>query len=70
MQAGLHAYFAKANAAGGINGRKIRLISKDDGYEPNRATTNTRQLIENDKVFMLIGEVVSPTSMAVVPIIE
>ncbi len=70
MQAGLQAYFSKANAAGGINGRKIRLVSKDDGYEPDRAIKNTRELIENDKVFLLIGEVGTPTSKAVVPIAE
>ena len=70
MKAGINACFAKVNAEGGINGRKIRLISKDDGYEPDRAISNTRELIEKDKVFLLIGEVGTPTSQAVVPIAE
>ncbi len=70
MQAGLNAYFAKINSAGGVNGRKIRLVSKDDGYEPDRAIKNTHNLIEKDKVFLLIGEVGTPTSKAVVPIAE
>ncbi len=70
MRAGLEALFAEVNEAGGINGRKIRLISKDDGYEPDRAIKNTRELIEGDKVFLLIGEVGTPTSKAVVPIAE
>jgi branched-chain amino acid transport system substrate-binding protein len=70
MRAGLEAYFAKVNAAGGINGRKIRLVSKDDGYEPDRAIKNTRELIEKDRVFLLIGEVGTSTSKAVVPIAE
>lgn len=70
MRAGLNAYFSKQNAAGGINGRKIRLISKDDGYEPDRAIKNTRDLIKKDRVFLLIGEVGTPTSKAVVPIAE
>lgn len=70
MRAGLLAYFGKANNEGGINGRKISLISKDDGYEPDRAIANTRNLIEKDKVFLLIGEVGTPTSKAVVPIAE
>ncbi len=70
MQAGLQACFAKVNAAGGVNGRKIKLISKDDGYEPKKAIANTRALIETDKVFMLIGEVGTPTSKAVVPMAE
>ena len=70
MRAGIEAYFAKINASGGINGRKIILISKDDGYEPAEAINNTRELIENDRVFLLIGEVGTPTSQAVVPIAE
>lgn len=70
MRAGMTAYFKKINAEGGINGRKIRLISKDDGYEPNRAIANTQTLIEKDRVFLLIGEVGTPTSKAVVPIAE
>ncbi len=70
MQAGLQACFATANAAGGIKGRNIRLITKDDGYEPDRAISNARELIEKDQVFLLIGEVGTPTSKAVVPISE
>ena len=70
MRAGLQACFDQINAQGGINGRTIRLISKDDGYEPDRAIKNTRELIDNDKIFMLIGEVGTPTSKAVVPVAE
>jgi len=70
MRAGMEAYFAKINVTGGINGREIKLISKDDGYEPDRAIKNTKELIEDDKVFLLIGEVGTPTSQAVVPIAE
>ncbi|KPA10852.1 ABC transporter substrate-binding protein [Candidatus Magnetomorum sp. HK-1] len=70
MKAGLEAYFAKVNDTGGIHGKKIRLKSEDDGYEPNKAIVNTRKLLEQDKVFMLIGEVGTPTSKAVTPIIE
>lgn len=70
MRAGLNACFAKVNAAGGINGRQIKLISKDDGYEPQKAISNTRTLLDQDKVFLLIGEVGTPTSKAVFPIVE
>ena len=70
MRAGLEAYFSTVNEKGGVNGRKVRLISKDDGYEPERAIKATRELIEEDKVFLLIGEVGTPTSKAVVPIAE
>lgn len=67
MKTGLNCYFSKVNDAGGINGRKISLVSKDDGYEPDRAKANTKELVETEKVFALIGEVGTPTSQAVVP---
>lgn len=70
MRGGLLAAFSKVNDEGGVNGREIRLLSKDDGYEPDRAIRNTRELITNDHALMLIGEVGTPTSKAVVPIVE
>jgi len=70
MRAGMEAYFDQVNDDGGINGRKIRLITKDDGYEPDRAIDNARELIDGESVFLMIGEVGTPTSKAVVPIIE
>ncbi|MBF0196096.1 MAG: ABC transporter substrate-binding protein [Planctomycetes bacterium] len=70
MKVGLNACFSEINDAGGIKGKKIKLISMDDGYEPDKAIANTRKLIETDKVFLLIGEVGTPTSKAVVPLSE
>jgi branched-chain amino acid transport system substrate-binding protein len=70
MQAGMLAYFAKVNENGGINGRQIKLVSKDDGYEPDRAVANTRELIDQDQVFLLIGGVGTPTAKAIVPVAE
>ncbi len=70
MRAGLQAAFSKVNDEGGVNGRDIQLISRDDGYEPDRAVKNTKIFIDDLNVFMLIGEVGTPTSKAVVPIIE
>ncbi len=67
LKAGALAYFDKVNAAGGVNGRKIKLISYDDGYEPEQAAAMTRKLIEQDKVFALFGYVGTPTSAAATP---
>ena len=67
LKAGAEAYLAKVNAAGGVNGRKIVLVSMDDGYEPEKSAAATRKLIEEDKVFALFGYVGTPTSTAVVP---
>ena len=68
MQTGLLAAFDEANRAGGVKGRKIALISRDDGYEPTKAINAAKQLIGEDKVFALIGSVGTPTSAAVEPI--
>ena len=68
LKAGADAYLARANAAGGVNGRKIVLVSKDDGYEPDKSAAATKALIEQDKVFLLFGYVGTPTSAAAVPL--
>ncbi|HML06563.1 MAG TPA: ABC transporter substrate-binding protein [Xanthobacteraceae bacterium] len=52
------------NAAGGINGRKIRLIVEDSGYDPKRAVLATQKLIEKDQVFSMVGAMGSPTVLA------
>jgi len=62
------AAFHEANATGGVHGRKLELISYNDDYEPEAAIAKTNKLIEEDKVFALIGEVGTPTSKAVQPI--
>ncbi len=48
MKAGAMAFFKKTNAAGGINGKTINLISRDDGYEPEKTVENTNKLIDNE----------------------
>lgn len=68
MREGILAAFGEANEAGGVHDRELRLISYNDGYEPEKAIENTIRLIEDDQVFALIGEVGTPTSKAVQPI--
>lgn len=68
MKEGLLAAFDEVNRKGGVHGRKIKLISVDDGYEPSKAIAATRKLIEDDKVFALIGPVGTPTAVAAQPI--
>src|SRR5437016_14332723 len=52
------------NAAGGINGRKIRMILEDSGYEPKRAVLASQKMVERDKVFTMVGPMGSPTVLA------
>lgn len=68
MKAGLLAAFEYANENGGVNGRKVKLISLDDGYEPEKTIINTKILISDEKVFMLIGQVGTPTANIAMPI--
>jgi branched-chain amino acid transport system substrate-binding protein len=68
MRQGILAAFAEINAKGGVHGRRLELISRDDGYDPDRSMMATVKLIEQDKVFALIGAVGTPTSIATVPI--
>ena len=68
MRLGVQAAFAEANAAGGIHGRQLRLISLDDAYEPEAAVANTRKLIEEHDAFALLGAVGTPTSRAAQPV--
>jgi branched-chain amino acid transport system substrate-binding protein len=68
LRQGILAAFAEINAKGGIHGRRLKLISRDDGYDPDRSVVQTTKLIEEDQVFALIGAVGTPTSIATVPI--
>jgi ABC-type branched-subunit amino acid transport system substrate-binding protein len=68
MRNGVSAYLDRVNAEGGVHGRKIELITLDDGYEPSRTVPNTRKLIEEHRVFALIGYVGTPTSVPSIPV--
>ena len=70
MRLGMQAAFWEVNEQGGVHGRRLELVSFDDGYEPKAAIDNTRQLIGGEQVFALIGAVGTPTSLAAVPIAE
>jgi branched-chain amino acid transport system substrate-binding protein len=67
---GSMAYFNLMNERGGIRGRKISIILKDDQYEPNPAVQNTNELIENDKVFFLFDYVGTATLTRVLPLLK
>lgn len=49
------AYFQMVNDRGGINGRKVKLISADDAFSPPKAVEQTRKLVEDDGVFIMFG---------------
>ncbi len=67
MKTGVDIAFAAANEGGGVNGRKLRLIALDDGYEPARTGAVMKELAEQRKVFGFIGNVGTPTAEVAVP---
>jgi branched-chain amino acid transport system substrate-binding protein len=64
------AYIASVNAAGGVNGRKIVIKDRDDAYDPKKALAETKALIEEDKVFAILGAFGSPTLPVVMDLVE
>lgn len=67
---GVKAAVAEANAAGGINGRKLRLISEDDGYVPSRTIQGVRKLINSDKIFAFTSISGTAQAQAAMPLIK
>lgn len=55
MQTGWQTAVAEINAAGGINGRRLKLLIEDDQYEPSRALAGVRKLLERDNAFLMTG---------------
>ncbi len=68
MRLGIQAAFDEVNRNGGVHGRRLILETLDDAYETEYAVSNTKRLIENNKVFALIGAVGTPTARAASPV--
>jgi ABC-type branched-subunit amino acid transport system substrate-binding protein len=67
MKLGIDTAFNRINDAGGVDGRQLRLIAADDGYEPTRTLDAMKQLYEKEQVFGFIGNVGTPTAAVGVP---
>lgn len=61
------AYIEKINASGGINGRRIEFISRNDDFNPSKTLEQVRRLVEQDHVLFLFGTVGTPTNAAIQP---
>ena len=68
MRLGIQAAFDEVNRNGGVHGRRLILETLDDAYETEYAVSNTKRLIESNKVFALIGAVGTPTARAASPV--
>jgi branched-chain amino acid transport system substrate-binding protein len=61
---GADAYFKYVNAHGGVNGRKIKYLYRDDAYDPSKTVQLTRELVENDKVFAIFSTIGTDNTVA------
>jgi ABC-type branched-subunit amino acid transport system substrate-binding protein len=69
MRNGIKAYFDAVNEKGGVHGRKLELVTEDDQYESKVAPVVSKKLIEEHKVFALLGYVGTPTGVAHLPVV-
>jgi branched-chain amino acid transport system substrate-binding protein len=60
------AFYTMINEQGGVNGRKVKFISLDDGYSPPKTVEQTRRLVEEDQVVAIVGSMGTPTNTAIV----
>lgn len=66
---GMEMRVEEINAAGGIHGRKLRLIVEDHGYDPKKAVLGAQKLVQKDRIFAMVGTIGTPTSLASMPIL-
>lgn len=68
MAVGIRAAFEEANRAGGVHGKRLRLVVLDDGHEPSQTAPNMHELIRRHGVIGVIGNVGTPTGVVAAPI--
>jgi len=67
MKLGIDTAFNRVNETGGVNGRMLRLLAADDGYEPSRTLDAMKTLYDKDQVFGFVGNVGTPTAAIAIP---
>jgi branched-chain amino acid transport system substrate-binding protein len=67
---GTRAYFEAVNYKGGINGRRVKVITLDDGYQVGNTVKNVQQMIDEDQVFALFNIMGTPNSAAALPLVD
>jgi branched-chain amino acid transport system substrate-binding protein len=69
MRVGVETALALANEGGGVNGRRVRLVALDDGYDPTRTPRVIQELLDDRKVFAIVGSSGTATSAAALPLV-
>lgn len=65
---GMQLRIDEVNEQGGVNGRKLRLLVEDSGYDPRRAVLAAQKLVNQDKIFMMVGHIGTAQNMAAMPV--
>lgn len=66
---GLMMRVAEINEQGGVNGRKLRLVVEDSGYDPKKALLATQKMVQRDKIFAMIGSLGTGVALASMPVL-
>ena len=66
---GMNMRVEEQNALGGVNGRKLKLVIEDSGYDPKKAVLATQKLVQKDKIFAMVGTIGTPVALPSMPIL-
>ncbi len=69
LVAGMTMRVDEINAQGGIDGRKLKLVVEDSGYDPKKAVLGTQKLVQRDKIFAMVGTIGTPVAIPSMPIL-
>jgi ABC-type branched-subunit amino acid transport system substrate-binding protein len=70
MKVGVDAYFKAVNDKGGVNGKKIELVSVNDQYVPDKTVDGLLKLIEEQKIFAVVGTIGTSNGVSIMPIVK
>jgi len=70
MKVGVQAYFKAVNEKGGVNGKKVELVSADDQYVPDKTVDGLLKLIEEQKIFAVVGTIGTSNGVSIIPIVK
>ncbi len=68
VRLGMQLRVDEANEQGGVNGRKLRLIVEDSAYDPRKAVLAAQKLVNQDKIFIMVGHIGTAQNMAAMPV--
>jgi len=67
-RSGMQLAVAEINEQGGINGRKLKLLVEDHGYDPKKAVLSAQKLVNQDKIFIMVGHIGTAQNLAAMPV--